>query len=62
MGSIIPELKNRVMHYDVTNHVANSKILFFLIFQVGNSKWKKLWYTFRVSSSRFLKKVKLQSY
>ena len=30
--SIIPELQNRVTHYDVTNRVTNSKILFFLYF------------------------------
>ena len=30
--SIIPELQNQVMHYDVTNRVTNSKILFFLYF------------------------------
>ena len=35
--SIIPELRNRVTHYDVTNRVTNSKILFFLIFRVSNS-------------------------
>ena len=29
LGSIIPQLQNRVMHYDVTNRVTNSKILFF---------------------------------
>ena len=31
-GSIIPELQNRVTHYDVINRVTNSKVLFFLIF------------------------------
>ena len=31
-GSIIPELQNRVTHYDVTSRVANSKIFFFLNF------------------------------
>ena len=30
--SIIPELQNRVTHYDATNRVTNSKILFFLYF------------------------------
>ena len=28
-GSVIPELENRVTHYDVTNRVTNPKILFF---------------------------------
>ena len=40
--SIIPELQNRVTHYDITNRVANSKKIFFLIFRVSNSMWKKL--------------------
>ena len=35
--SIIPELQNQVMHYDVTNQVTDSKTLFFKIFQVSNS-------------------------
>ena len=61
-GSVIPELQNRVTHYDVTNRVTNSKILFFKIFRVSNSMWKKLSYSFRVSNSRFLKKMKFQSY
>ena len=30
--SIIPELQNRVTHYDVTNRVTNSKILLFFLF------------------------------
>ena len=34
---MIPELQNRVAHYDVTNQVTNSKILSFLIFRVNNS-------------------------
>ena len=34
--SIIPELQNQVMHYDVTNQVTDSKTLFFKIFQVSN--------------------------
>ena len=25
MGSVIPQLQNQVMHYDVTNRVTNSK-------------------------------------
>ena len=41
MGSIIPESQNRVMHYDVTKWVTNSKF-FFLILRVNNSLWKKL--------------------
>ena len=28
-GSIIPELQNRVTHYDATNRVTNSKVLNF---------------------------------
>ena len=36
MESIIPELQNRITHYDVTNRVTNSKILYFLIFRVSN--------------------------
>ena len=36
LGSIIPELQNQVTHYDVTNQVTNSKILFFKIFRVSN--------------------------
>ena len=28
-GPIIPELQNRVMHYDVTNQVTDCRILFF---------------------------------
>ena len=34
-GSIIPELQNRVKHYDVTNRVTNAKFFFF--FRVSNS-------------------------
>ena len=37
---MIPELQNRVAHYDVTNRVTNSKILSFLIFRVNNSMSK----------------------
>ena len=36
LGSITPELQNRVTHYDVTNRVINSKIFFFLIFRVSD--------------------------
>ena len=32
--SLIPELQNRVMHYDVTNQVTNSRIFFFKFFEV----------------------------
>ena len=32
--SIIPELQNRVTHYDVKNRVTNSKFFFFLIFEL----------------------------
>ena len=28
-GTIIPDLQNRVIHYDVANRVTNSKSLFF---------------------------------
>ena len=42
LGSIIPELQNQVTHYDVTNQVTNSKILFFQIFRVSNLMWKNL--------------------
>ena len=31
-GSIIPELQNRVIYYDVTNRVTNPKILCFFNF------------------------------
>ena len=39
-GSLIPELQNRVTHYDVANQVTNSKTLFLKIFWVTNSMWK----------------------
>ena len=60
-GSIIPELQNRITHYDVANRVTNSEILYFLIFWVGYSMWKKLWYNSRVSSLRFWNKIKFEA-
>ena len=41
MGSIIPELQNRVTHYDVKSRVTTSKILFFEIFRFSTSMRKK---------------------
>ena len=36
------KLLNGVTYYNVKNQVNNSKVLFFLIFRVNNSMWKKL--------------------
>ena len=54
MTSIIPELQSRVTHYDITNRVTN------IFFNLSSKKLeaKKTLYNFRVTNSRFLKKIK----
>ena len=52
-GSKIPELQNRVTHYDVINRVTNSNF-FLLLFLWDNNCY------FGISNSRFLKKIKFQ--